>query len=90
MLALALGKTIGELVDLLTDEELTYWREFYRLYPFDDLHRYHRPAALVFSGHAGKEAPTAFESAIETLSPKPKPKQSRRLRPARVIRSKPA
>lgn len=27
--------------------EFEAWREFYVLYPFDDLHRFHRPAALI-------------------------------------------
>lgn len=27
--------------------EFEKWIEFYRLYPFDDLHRFHRPAALI-------------------------------------------
>lgn len=31
----------------MTHNEFESWRQFYRLHPFDDLHRYHRPAALV-------------------------------------------
>jgi len=29
--------------------------EFYRLYPFDDFHRYHRPAAMVAQSLGGGE-----------------------------------
>lgn len=62
---------------------------FFSLYPFDDLHRYHRPAALIFSAQAGKQQPQAFASALDVLAPKPK-KPTRPVRRARVIRSKPA
>ena len=31
----------------MTLREFQSWREFYRLYPFNDFHRHHRPAALV-------------------------------------------
>lgn len=55
------------------------------MHPFDDLHRFHRPAALVFSANAGKQAGEAFTRALDTLAPKPKPK-ARPLRPARVIK----
>lgn len=47
MLALALGKTVGELQRTMTQREYRDWVQFYRAHPFDDLHRYHRPAALV-------------------------------------------
>lgn len=86
-LALALHKTLGELAELLTEEEIDYWREFYRQHPFDDHHRYHRPAAYVASRHAGSQAAAAYDAGLTFLSPKPK-KPSRTLRPARVIRRK--
>lgn len=58
----------------MTDDELAVWREFYRLYPFDDLHRYHRPAALVSASMSGG----GYEEKIEFLQPshadKPTPK----------------
>ena len=47
MLALALGKTVGELQRTMSQREFRDWIQFYRAHPFDDLHRYHRPAALV-------------------------------------------
>ena len=28
-------------------DEFEAWREFYTLFPFDDRHRYHRPAVLL-------------------------------------------
>jgi hypothetical protein len=37
----------------MTMNEFENWSEFYRLYPFDDFHRHHRPAALVASRLAG-------------------------------------
>lgn len=47
VLALALGKTVGELQATMTQREFESWWQFYQLRPFDDLHRFHRPAALV-------------------------------------------
>lgn len=35
--------------------EVLAWIEFYRLYPFDDFHRFHRPAALVSQSLGGGE-----------------------------------
>jgi hypothetical protein len=31
----------------MPDDERSSWIEFYTLYPFDDEHRYYRPAALI-------------------------------------------
>lgn len=31
----------------MTMREFRDWITFYRAHPFDDLHRYHRPAALI-------------------------------------------
>lgn len=48
MLALALGgRTIDEWKATMSRSELASWAEFYAAYPFDDRHRYHRPAALI-------------------------------------------
>lgn len=52
------------------------------------MHRFHRPAALVFSANAGKGASQAFTSALDVLAPKPK-KQARPLRRVRVIKGSP-
>ena len=53
----------------MTESEWQGWREFYRLYPFDDFHLFHRPAALVASSFSGAEIPAL----IEFLSPSMKP-----------------
>jgi hypothetical protein len=37
----------------MTHNEAQAWQEFYRAHPFDDLHRFHRPAALVATVTAG-------------------------------------
>ena len=52
VLALALGKTIGELQGM-THREFESWKRFYNLRPFDDLHRYHRPAAVIAHSMGG-------------------------------------
>lgn len=53
VLALALGKTVRELQSGMSRAEFKRWGLFYRRYPFDDLHRYHRPAALVSTALGG-------------------------------------
>lgn len=48
MLALALGgRTVKEWQAVMTQVEFEQWVAFYNQQPFDDLHRYHRPAALI-------------------------------------------
>lgn len=42
------------------------FRAFFELYPFDDLHRYHRPAALIASAFGGK-----YEDRLGFLAPSP-------------------
>ena len=37
----------------MSHQEFLAWREFYRRWPFDDLHRFHRPAALVATCFGG-------------------------------------
>ena len=51
----------------MTQAEYRAWVEFYRNYPFDDLHRYHRPAALISVSIAGGD----IAERIEWLSPEP-------------------
>jgi hypothetical protein len=43
------------------------WREFYKLYPFDDRHRFYRPAALISSSLGGGK----LEDRLEYLQPEP-------------------
>jgi len=53
VLALALGKTVGELQKTMLQKEFESWKRFYQIRPFDDLHRYHRPAAVVAHSMGG-------------------------------------
>lgn len=54
VLALALGgRSVAEWKAAMTEDEFDGWCEFYRRWPFDDFHRYHRPAALVAQMSAG-------------------------------------
>jgi hypothetical protein len=57
---------VSELQASMTQAEFQAWGEFYRLFPFDDLHRYHRPAALIASRHGG-----ALPPLLEWLQPNP-------------------
>ncbi|MCQ9615942.1 hypothetical protein L1889_03845 [Paenalcaligenes niemegkensis] len=38
---------MGELQATMTQNEFESWVEYYKEAPFDDAHRFHRPAALV-------------------------------------------
>jgi hypothetical protein len=51
----------------MTHSEFVAWREFYRLAPFDDLYRYHRPAALVATSLGGGDVKTR----LDWLAPEP-------------------
>lgn len=37
----------------MTNAEFLTWQEFYKLFPFDDRHRYYRPAALMSHSMSG-------------------------------------
>ena len=41
------GCTVDELKRRMSVPEFVRWMQYYKRNPFDDLHRYHRPAALV-------------------------------------------
>jgi hypothetical protein len=47
-------------------QEIDEWRAFYVRWPFDDLHRYHRPAALVAACLGGD-----FQQHLDLLQPPP-------------------
>jgi len=48
VLALALGgRTIAEWQASMSQLEFIRWIEFWRRWPFDDVHRYQRPALLI-------------------------------------------
>lgn len=56
MLALALGgRTIAEWKARMSVSEFRAWVDFHDLQPFDDAHRFHRPAALVAASLGGGE-----------------------------------
>jgi hypothetical protein len=62
-----LGKTLAELQESMTPAEFESWRAFYRLFPFDDEHRYYRPAAMVSVSLSGGD----FQSRVDLLQPPP-------------------
>lgn len=49
----------------MSHAEFVAWREFYRQAPFDDLHRFHRPAAMVATSMAGGDV----QARLEWLAP---------------------
>lgn len=51
----------------MTQSEFVAWREFYKMHPFDDLHRLHRPAALIATSMAGGDVKTR----LDWLAPEP-------------------
>lgn len=51
----------------MTQNEFAAWREFFNDSPFDDLHRYHRPAALVATSLGGGD----FDRVLDFLAPPP-------------------
>ena len=50
----------------MSQAEFGRWAEFYESHPFDDLHRYHRPAALISRSMSGAD----IGELIEWLHPK--------------------
>jgi len=50
----------------MTQAEFMRWSEFYRSYPFDDFHRFHRPAALIARSFSGGE----MRPLLEWLQPR--------------------
>lgn len=64
------GRTIAELQAVMTETEYRAWVEFYRMSPFDDLHRFHRPAALIARSFSGGDV----GDLLEWLQPRPETK----------------
>ena len=62
--------TVADLRVRMTEDEFQDWLDFFQMYPFDDLHRIHRPAALVSVSMAG--GGDAFADRLEVLQPDPK------------------
>jgi hypothetical protein len=52
----------------MSELEFRKWAAFFKLYPFDDLHRYHRPAAAIGASFGGK-----YDKIIDHLAPEPLP-----------------
>lgn len=52
----------------MTQAEFQSWAAFYRDSPFDDLHRFHRPAALVAASVSGD-----LRGKLDFLAPEPQP-----------------
>lgn len=50
----------------ISAREFEFWKAFYRLFPFDDLHRFHRPAAAISASAGGK-----IDSVLKWLAPEP-------------------
>jgi hypothetical protein len=68
ILALALGgRTIAEWQAIMSIAEFNRWIDYYRDYPYDDLHRYHRPAALISYSQSGGE----ISDKLAWLAPNP-------------------
>ncbi|WP_157480890.1 hypothetical protein [Lysobacter sp. Root96] len=57
----------------MTQAEADSWREFYNQFPFDDFHRYLRPAALAATAQNSKNRGEAIKAALEWLQPKSSP-----------------
>jgi hypothetical protein len=69
VLALALGgRTVREWQSVMTREDFLTWVEFYKMAPFDDLHRYHRPAAMTAAAMGG----ASVADRLDWLCPEPK------------------
>lgn len=52
----------------MTQPEFQAWADFYRRWPFDDFHRFHRPAAMV-AGALGGGGNSALEARLDWLQP---------------------
>lgn len=52
-------------------DEYRAWADFFVLYPFDDFHRYHRPAALVSASMGHGDLMPAINSRLKFLQPDP-------------------
>jgi len=64
-----LGKCVYEL-DHMPHSEYENWRKFYLMYPFDDMHRYYRPAALLASINT-MQPNRALKETLDWLQPDP-------------------
>lgn len=49
----------------MSEKEFARWVEYYRAFPFDDFHRFHRPAAMIAQSMGGGD----IEQRLEWLQP---------------------
>ncbi len=49
----------------MSQAEFQRWFDFYQMHPFDDLHRFHRPAALIARSMSGAD----IENMLDWLHP---------------------
>lgn len=54
----------------MTPDEFSDWCSYYIAQPFDDLHRYHRPAALISASMGSGDMQEVIENRINWLQPK--------------------
>ena len=45
----------------MPQREFQQWIAYFRAYPFDDFHRYHRPAALISTSFGGGDMQTRLD-----------------------------
>jgi hypothetical protein len=57
---------VEELRQSMSQAEFIQWIEFYKLNPFDDYHRFHRPAVLIAASNGAD-----MKRSIEWLQPDP-------------------
>lgn len=65
----------------MTFDEFLAWKGFYRLFPFDDFHRFHRPAAMIAGSMSGD-----LEGKLDWLAPAPQA-PARPLKPVEIIKT---
>lgn len=53
----------------MTQKEFASWVEFWKMCPFDDAGRYHRPAALIANATNGRDIPEALKWLARELEP---------------------
>ncbi len=61
VLAMALGKTLGEILQM-DIREFYWWQEFYKLAPFDDFSRYHNYHTLMLSSLSGMDTKESLKA----------------------------
>ena len=52
----------------MSAQEFMRWQQFYLQSPFDDMHRYHRPAAWVSAHMSGAKITDSLEFLINNLT----------------------